>query len=98
MKEDLLRLREQRRGTTFLWLNQVDAAAVVGAEAKVDGGGNARVLRRRELEERRRCKGRKGKGPLALFIRRRNKQQARESRNPKNGYVTELSPRFSEVH
>ena len=66
-----------------LWSNQVDAAAVVGAEAKVDGGGSARVLRRREVEERRRGKGRKGKGPSALFIRRRDKRQARESRSPK---------------
>ena len=30
--------------------DQVDAAAVVEAEAKVDGGGRARVFGRREVE------------------------------------------------
>ena len=35
-------------GVTFLWSDQVDAAAVGGVEAKVDGGGCARALRRRE--------------------------------------------------
>ena len=57
--------------------------AVVGAETKVDGGGCARALRRCEVEERRRGKGRKGKGPSALFTRRRDKRQAQESRSPK---------------
>ena len=79
----LTKVKEQWRGTAFLWSNQVDAAAVVGAETKVDGGGCARVLRRREVEEWRRGKGRKGKGPSALLIRRRDKRQARESRSPK---------------
>ena len=37
-------LRKQRRIAAFLWCGQVDAAAVVEAEAKVDGGGGARRL------------------------------------------------------
>ena len=35
----------------FLWSDQVDAAAVVGAEAKVDGGGCARALRQPEEDD-----------------------------------------------
>ena len=46
-----MRLREQRRGATFFWSNQVDAAAVVGAETKVDGGGCARARRRHEEDD-----------------------------------------------
>ena len=38
-------LRKQRRIAAFLWCGQVDAAAVVEAEAKVDDGGGAWVLR-----------------------------------------------------
>ena len=37
-------LRKQRRIAAFLWCGQVDAAAVVEAEAKVDGGGGAQRL------------------------------------------------------
>ena len=48
--------------------SQVDAAAVVGADEKVNSGSSARGLRRSKEEERRRGKGRKGKGPTALFI------------------------------
>ena len=35
-------MRKQRRIAAFLWYGQVDAAAVVEAEAKDDGGGGAR--------------------------------------------------------
>ena len=35
----------------FLWSDQVDAAAVGGAEAKVDGGGCTQALRRREEDD-----------------------------------------------
>ena len=44
-------LREQRRSAAFLWCGQVDAAAVVGAEAKVDGGGRAPMVGRCEEED-----------------------------------------------
>ena len=37
-------LRKKRKIDAFLWCGQVDAAAVVEAEAKVDGGGRARRL------------------------------------------------------
>ena len=47
----------------MLWFDQVDAAALVDAETKVDGGGRARVLRRREEEEGDEEKGEKGKDP-----------------------------------
>ena len=63
-------LMEQRRSTAFLWCSQVDAAAVVVAEANVDGGGRARALRHREVEDRDEEEmGESEKGPLALFIR-----------------------------
>ena len=51
-KEELTEVVEKRKGAAVLWSNQVDAAAVVGADEKVDGSGSARVLRRREEEER----------------------------------------------
>ena len=35
-----------------LWSIQVDEAAIVGVVGKVDGGGGARALRRREVEDR----------------------------------------------
>ena len=37
-------LRKKRKITAFLWCGQVDAAAVVGAEVKVDGGGRAPMV------------------------------------------------------
>ena len=48
------------------WYEQGDAAALVGADSKVDGGGGAWVLwvARRKM----RRKGRKWKEPLGLFI------------------------------
>ena len=64
---------EQRRCVAVLWSNQVDAAAFVGAEAKVDGGSGVLALRRCEEEEEKRHERGKGKRPLALFIRRRDK-------------------------
>ena len=48
---------------TRIWSDQVDAAAVVGAEAKIDGGASTRALGRREVEERRRGKGGKEREP-----------------------------------
>ena len=51
-------LKEGRRGVAFLWSDQVDAAAVGDAEAKVDGGGCARALRRREEDDE--AKGHEG--------------------------------------
>ena len=59
---------EQRRSATLLWLDQVDAAALVDADTKVNNGGRARVLRRRE-EEGDEEKGGKWKGPSAVFIK-----------------------------
>ena len=40
--------QEQRRGTVVLWFDQDDTSAVVGVEAKDDGGGRARALGRRK--------------------------------------------------
>ena len=47
-KERLTRAVERGGVQTRIWSNQVDAAAVVGAEAKVDDGGRPRVLGRRK--------------------------------------------------
>ena len=58
-EERLTRAVERGQAQMRIWSNQVDAAAVVGAETKVDGGGCARALRQWEVEERRRGKGKK---------------------------------------
>ena len=97
-KNDLLKLLKSRRCTVFFWYGQGDAAAGVEAEAKVDDGSSARVLRQHKIEERRRGNGRKGKGPSVLFIRQRDKRQARKSRSPKNGCAAKLLPRLLEDH
>ena len=44
-------LMEQRRSAAFLWCDPIDAAAVVGAEAKVDCSGRAPMVGRREEED-----------------------------------------------
>ena len=44
-------LREQRRSAAFLWCGQVDVAAVVGVEAKVDSDGRAPTFGRCEEED-----------------------------------------------
>ena len=62
-------LRKQRRIAAFLWCGQVDAAAVVEAEAKVDGGGRARRLDGTRKKKMRRGTGGNEKDPSALFIR-----------------------------
>ena len=50
-KKNLLMLLNSGGGIKFLWFDQVDAAAVGGADAKVDSGGCARALRRRKEED-----------------------------------------------
>ena len=49
-ENELTDAAEQRRSAALLWFDQVDAAALVDADTKVDSGGRARVLRRREEE------------------------------------------------
>ena len=49
--EDLPMSKEQRRGAAAFWYDQVDAAAVVEADVKIDGGGRARRFGRREEED-----------------------------------------------
>ena len=63
-------LMEERRGAAILWCVQGDAAAVVEAEAKVDGGGGApKVGQRKEEDEVKRYGGGGMERPPALFIR-----------------------------
>ena len=63
-------LREQRRSAAFLWCGQVDAAAVVGAEAKEDGGGRAPMVGRCEEEDDvKGHEGEKWKGPLGFIYK-----------------------------
>ena len=51
-----------------IWSKQVDAAAVVEAEEKVDDGGRARVLGRRGEEDRDEEEGGKVKGiPVPIY-------------------------------
>ena len=57
---------EQRRCVAVLWSKQVDAAALAGADAKVDGGGGVRALRRREEEDDR--KGENEKRPGRAYL------------------------------
>ena len=57
-------LREQRRSAAVLWCDQVDAAAVVEADAKIDGGGGARRFGRHDEEDDvKRHEGENGKTP-----------------------------------
>ena len=61
-------LRRQRSIAALLWYVQVDAAAVVEADAKDDGGGRAGGLDGARKKMMRR--GTRGKrDPSALFIR-----------------------------
>ena len=62
-------LNSGSRCVAVLWSKQVDAAALAGADAKVDGGGGVRALRRREEEEDLKRKRERWKGPSAVFIR-----------------------------
>ena len=51
-EEELTEAVERRRRASGIWSEQVDAAVVNKAEARVDGGGGARVLGRREEEDK----------------------------------------------
>ena len=51
-EEELTRAVERQRCADEIWSEQVDAAVVVGAEVKVDGGGGACVLGCREEEDK----------------------------------------------
>ena len=51
--------KEQRRGAAAFWYDQGDAAAVVGADAKVNGGDKAPTFGRCEEEDD--VKGHEGK-------------------------------------
>ena len=63
-------LMEQRRSAAFLWCSQVDAAAIVGVEAKVDAAAELqRSGGARKKTMRRSTKGKNEKDPSALFIR-----------------------------
>ena len=55
-------LRKQRRIAAFLWCDQVDAAAVVEADANIDGDGRAPRFGRREEEDDAKRQGVKWKG------------------------------------
>ena len=69
-EEGLTRAVEQRRCADEIWTKQVDAAAVVGAEVKVDGGGGARVVTDGMRKKKRGGQGKSEKEPsLGLFIR-----------------------------
>ena len=61
--------KELRRGAAAFWYDQVDAAAVVEADAKIDGGGRARRFGRREEEEDAKRHGGEMERPLVLFIK-----------------------------
>ena len=63
-------LTKLRRIAASLWYGQVDAAAVVEAEAKDDGGGRARRSGgARKKPTQRGTRGKSEKDPSALFIR-----------------------------
>ena len=50
-------LMEERRGAAILWCVQGDAAAGVGAEATVDGGGGALEVEQRKEDNAKRNEG-----------------------------------------
>ena len=66
-----------------LWYEQGDAAALVGVDSKVDGGGGAGALRVARRKKRR--KGRKWKDPSGLFITGQKISDRRESRGVQSG-------------
>ena len=69
-REGLPMSQEQRRGAAAFWYDQVDAAAIVEADAKIDGGSRARGFGRREEEyDAKRHGGENEKDPLVLFIK-----------------------------
>ena len=51
-EDELTEAVERRRRASRIWSEQVDEAAVDEAEARVDGSGGARVLGRREEEDK----------------------------------------------
>ena len=65
------------------WYEQGDAAALVGADSKVNSGGGAWVLRVTRRKTRR--KGRKWKDPSGLFITGQKISDKRENQGVQSG-------------
>ena len=63
--------RKQWRIAAFLWCDQADAAAVVEADANIDGGGRSRRFGRvrKKMMQRGTGGGGEWKDPLVLFIK-----------------------------
>ena len=57
--ENLPELVRKRKGAAVFWCVQGDAAAKVGAEATVDGGGRAPEAERREEDDAKRRGGKR---------------------------------------
>ena len=62
-------LRGSEGASQFIWSRTGSCNGLVGADAKVDGGGGARALRGREEEEDAKRQGGEWKGPPVLFIK-----------------------------
>ena len=58
-EENLPELVRKRKGAAGFWCVQGDAAAKVGAEATVDGGGRAPEAERREEDDAKRRGGKR---------------------------------------
>ena len=74
------------KGVVELWCEQVDAAANDEAKAKFEDDGGAQVRGRQEEEEEMNgLRKEKKRGPLTLFIRRRDETSSVGIEEPKNG-------------
>ena len=56
-------MMRKRKGAVVFWCIQGDAAARVGAEATVDGGGGAPEAEQRKEDDAKRHEGENGKTP-----------------------------------
>ena len=65
--ENLPELVRKRKGAAVFWCVQGDAAARVGAEVTVDGGGGAPEAERRKEDDAKRHKGEKKMTPRSYL-------------------------------
>ena len=83
--ENLPELVRKQKGAAVFCCVQGDAAARVGAEATVDGGGGAPEGERRKEDDAKRHGGKGENDPSVLFIRRSDKTTSMRIEEPKNG-------------
>ena len=81
--ENLPELVRKRKGAAVFWYNQGNAAAKVGAETMVDGGGGVQRLNDARKTTQRGMGGNGENDPSVLFIRRSDKMVSTGIEEPK---------------